>query len=290
MSTAPDTAEILARVQQVRERALRAAPGRVERDRLAVQPPAATRARSRSAARSPASATRARLARAASTARARDEDPVDARCAWPPTHPTARRATTRPSRSVITRCARSTTRGSCGREDEGHLLLAIEPLHDVEQVLGGGGVEIRGRLVGEHEGRAARPAPAPPRPAAAGRRRARAAAGPSASPRPTAREQLLGARAGRSSRGPLLQQHDELDVLLRRQHGDQVVGLEDEADVMEPEADELGRLMAADVLAGHLDAPGRRGCRARRQVEQRGLARTRGTDDRGELGFLDARA
>ena len=86
---------------------------------------------------------------------------------------------------------------------------------------------------------------------------------------------------------PVLEQHDELYVLPGGEHGDEVVSLEDEADVLFAEIDELVvahgvNIMAADfyvTLIGTVEPADdiQKGC----------LARAGRADDGGEFSFAD---
>ena len=118
-----------------------------------------------------------------------------------------------------------------------------------EDLAAGRGVEVAGRLVGEHHAR--------PRDERAGDGHALLlAAGqlgravPSRSPRPTLLDQLVEPLGSGLLPGELERQHD---VLLRREHREQVEELEDEADVVAPQLRELGVVEAGDVDAGDRD-------------------------------------
>jgi hypothetical protein len=80
-----------------------------------------------------------------------------------------------------------------------------------------------------------------------------------------------------------LQLQHQLDVLPRRQHRDEVVGLKDEADVVQPEVGELSGWQGVDPLPTqpHLAAGGL--VEPTDEVEERGLARSGRADQAGEL-------
>ena len=84
----------------------------------------------------------------------------------------------------------------------------------------------------------------------------------------------------------------QLDVLRDGQRRQQVVGLEDEADVRAAELGERGLVERAERGAGELDAPAGRGLQARGDMQQPALAGPRRPHDRGEAvrGELDAHA
>jgi hypothetical protein len=77
------------------------------------------------------------------------------------------------------------------------------------------------------------------------------------------------------------------DVLGRRQHGQQVEELEDEADVVAPQLRELAVVQAADVDAGDGDLARRGLVEAGEDVHQRRLARARRAHDGGQPAFGD---
>src|SRR5690606_18670243 len=81
----------------------------------------------------------------------------------------------------------------------------------------------------------------------------------------------------------LRQQQRQLDVALGRQYRQEVVELEDEADVPRAPAREAGAAEAADCRAADVDRAARRRVEATQQVEQRGLARPRRAHERQEI-------
>ena len=122
---------------------------------------------------------------------------------------------------------------------------------------------LPGRLVGEQHLAAPSRAPGRSRRAAADRPRARPAGGSPRSPSPTRLERRrrprrpLGARdAERRERG--------LDVLLRGERRDQVEALEDEADLLRPDAGELRVAQLRESSVAEHDRARRSAGRARR--------------------------
>ena len=89
-------------------------------------------------------------------------------------------------------------------------------------------------------------------------------------------------RAG-ASRRAAGQARGEQDVLLARQLGDEVVGLEDEADVVAAHAGELALGAPVEAAADDLDGAGLGPVERPEQVQQRRLARARAPDDGHEL-------
>ncbi len=103
------------------------------------------------------------------------------------------------------------------------------------------------------------------------------------SPRPT-----VPGRPGRLARvaPPGIEQR-QLHVLQRVEPGQQVEGLEDEADAAVADLGQVPRRHARDVLAGQQVAPPVRAVQAAEDVHQGALARTRGAGDGDHLPFLD---
>ena len=133
-------------------------------------------------------------------------------------------------------------------------------------------VEVAGRLVGEDRPSAARRASARPRPAAAGRRRARSAGACGGATSPTF--SISSANHFSSTFSPAIES-GSFDVLLGVQHREQVVELEDEADVLAPQVRELVVVHARDLLAGDVTRAARRLVEPGEDVHQRRLARAR---------------
>ena len=109
------------------------------------------------------------------------------------------------------------------------------------------------------------------------------------SPRPTASTTVSNHS---SSIGGAGERQRERDVLPRGQHRDEVVRLEDEAELVAPERREPLVVEVGQLLAGDDDRAGRRAVESGEQVHQRGLAGPGGPHDRGELagGELEADA
>ena len=79
----------------------------------------------------------------------------------------------------------------------------------------------------------------------------------------------------------------ELNVFKRRQVGDQIVELEDKADVGAAVFHELRLVSRAHVAPVHRYGAGGYRVHTAQDVERRGLAGTRGAQDNGELTALD---
>ena len=77
------------------------------------------------------------------------------------------------------------------------------------------------------------------------------------------------------------------DVLLRGQDGQQVVGLEDEADLAAAQQREVAVVEAVEARAGDLDPALGRPVEAGEDVQQRRLARARRAHDRGEAAAVE---
>src|SRR5262249_16252419 len=85
----------------------------------------------------------------------------------------------------------------------------------------------------------------------------------------------------------LCEQQRKLDVLERSKHWNQVVHLEDKADVARAPLGELAGGHVRDLIAGYGDAAVRRNIEAAEQVQKRGLARPAGTHKRHEIALVD---
>jgi hypothetical protein len=83
------------------------------------------------------------------------------------------------------------------------------------------------------------------------------------------------------------EQQGQLDVLLRREHREQVVRLEDEADRARAPGRQLRGAHAADLLSRDAHRAARRLVQAGHEVEQRRLPGPRGSHQRGEAAFLE---
>ena len=77
------------------------------------------------------------------------------------------------------------------------------------------------------------------------------------------------------------------DVLPGRQGGNQVEGLEHEADALAPQPGQAPLAHGGDLLPVQGDRPGGGGLQARQAVHEGRLARPRGPHDRGETGARD---
>ena len=91
------------------------------------------------------------------------------------------------------------------------------------------------------------------------------------------------APARRGVGGAAGQARGEQDVLLARQLGDEVEGLEDEADVAPAHAGELALGASVQAAADHLDRARLGPVEGAEQVQQRRLARARAPDDGHQL-------
>jgi len=170
-----------------------------------------------------------------------------------------------------------------GDHDDGLAEFADRGAQQGEDLGAGGGVEVAGGLVPEHHVRAGEE-------------------------RPRHRDALLlpagelvglvGEAVGEGQRGGDLlepgavhgaarQVQREEDVLLRREGGDEVVGLEDEADAVAAEVGERGVVEGGDLGAGDGDGAGVCGVQPGEAVHEGGLARAGGAHDRGEAGTLE---
>ena len=142
--------------------------------------------------------------------------------------------------------------GVVGGEDEGGPVAPVHLAHQVDDVPAGLRVEVGGGLVGEHERRVGdqRPGHGHALPLAAGEL-AGAVAGVVGEPH-RLEERVHPPSPLRGGHAPLQEQR-ELHVLEDGEHRHQVEGLEDEADVVEPQPGEraLGELRG--VLAVHPD-------------------------------------
>ena len=82
----------------------------------------------------------------------------------------------------------------------------------------------------------------------------------------------------------------KLDIFERRQVGDQIVELEDKANVGAAVFHELRLVGGAHVAPVHRHSAGGYRIHAAQDVERRGLAGTRGAQDNGELTALNGKA
>ena len=82
----------------------------------------------------------------------------------------------------------------------------------------------------------------------------------------------------------------KLNIFERRQVGDQIVELEDKADVGAAVFHELRLVSGAHIAPVHRHGAGSRRIHAAQNVERRGLAGTRSTQNDGELAALDRKA
>ena len=80
----------------------------------------------------------------------------------------------------------------------------------------------------------------------------------------------------------------DADILQRREFGQQVVGLEDEADVLVAETCQLPLLQSEDIGIPIMQGAGVGAVEGAENLQQGGLAGTRGTDNGDHLALLDA--
>ncbi|MPL92315.1 hypothetical protein SDC9_38413 [bioreactor metagenome] len=101
----------------------------------------------------------------------------------------------------------------------------------------------------------------------------------------------LGQQLGRprAPAGPALARIDRrhLDIADRIEIAEQLIALEDEAEMLAPQPGERVGVEHADILAGKAVAAGTRPVETAQNVHQRRLARARGADDRDELARPD---
>ena len=165
------------------------------------------------------------------------------------------------------------------------MLLPVQPLHDVQKRVAGVGVEVGRGLVRKHECGQAHHSP--------GDRYALL----------LATGELSGLSVLQALEADLLeelphapvtlldghspQQERELRVLQSRQHGEQVEGLKDEADALEPE---LGQLLVGelgDLLLAHPDPPAGGAGKPPEHVEKGRLPGPGGASHGHEVSFVD---
>jgi hypothetical protein len=89
--------------------------------------------------------------------------------------------------------------------------------------------------------------------------------------------------------GEFGQQQGQFDVLERGEHGDEVVHLEDEADVARAPVGQLAAGHVRDLIAGHADSPARRNVETAQQIEQSGLARPARPHEGHEIALVDVK-
>ena len=169
--------------------------------------------------------------------------------------------------------------------DDGLAVLAVERLQQVEDLVARLAIEVAGRLVAEQQRRIgddrARDADALllaarelPRVVLARDR-----------PRPTT-VSAIATRLRRSAFAELRQQQRQLDVALGGQHRQQVVELEDEADVLRAPAPTARRPTSLSMRSPPTSiAPSRRRVEPADQVEQRRLARAGRAHQREEIAL-----
>ena len=176
--------------------------------------------------------------------------------------------------------------GIVRREDERHAVTVAQVAHQVHQRLGILAVEVRGRLVGQHQSSGARPPRARRPRAAAGRPTARSMRRSARSPRPSSLEHLECARACRSAPSPCSSRTNST-FSTRRQNRHEVVGLEHEANRVQAQVGALALGQRRNRPAEHRQLSAGRHVERPEQIEQRRLAAARRPDQRQELAATD---
>ncbi len=99
-------------------------------------------------------------------------------------------------------------------------------------------------------------------------------------------QQLTGPQPSLSARHPRLR-HRQLHVLLRRERGQQMEALEDEAELREPESCKMSVAELLRVMPQQLDAARRRQIDAAQYVQQRRFPRAAGAHHRHVVRLVD---
>ena len=172
-------------------------------------------------------------------------------------------STSTPLSRCSVRCARVGRVRVVRDHDDRLAVLAVERLQQVEDLVAGLAIEVAGRLVAEQQRRVGddRARDADALLLAAGELPRDSASSRSA--RPTTDSATCDALAPLGLR-QLGQQQRQLDVSRRGQHRQQVVELEDEADVARPPPRQLAAGQLVDAIAADVDRAARSACRARR--------------------------
>ena len=89
--------------------------------------------------------------------------------------------------------------------------------------------------------------------------------------------------------GKLGQQQGQFDVPERREHGDEVVHLEDETDMARAPVGQLAAGHVRDFIAGHTDGAARGNIEAAQQIEQSGLARAARPHEGHKIALIDVK-
>src|SRR5512143_26522 len=175
--------------------------------------------------------------------------------------------------------------GVVGHHDDRLLELRVEALHEDEDLLAALRVEVAGRLVGHEHLRV-------------GRDRARDGHALLLPARELPRVVVRAIRQAHDRERELdllfpaspvhvREKEGKLDVLERREDGNEIVELEDEADVRASPFRERALAHRRDLPVAD-DDPARGGAvDARDEVQERGLARARGTHERHEIPLVD---
>ena len=174
-----------------------------------------------------------------------------------------------------------------GHHQEGRALARVQPAHQREDLVGRGGVQVAGRLVGQHQGRLhdQRTGDRHALLHAAGQLAGLAVHRALQAHLP---QHGLGLRAVRRVDPPVAHQRRQGHVLQRAERGQQVVELEHEAQRQPPLQRQAGIVQFADILAQQAVAPCAGALQQAQDVQQRALARARRADQRDELAAVDA--
>jgi hypothetical protein len=164
-----------------------------------------------------------------------------------------------------------------GHQHEGRALLARELEHQLEHAVGGGAVQVAGRLVGQHAGRPRHQRARDRHPLAlAARELGRAVQQALAQADPIEPMRGLGG-GGLARQAPDPERHRH--IVLRAELGQQMVELVDETQVAVARLALLRRAQAGQILAIKQDPAGAGRVEPAEQMQQRALARARTADD-----------
>ena len=190
-----------------------------------------------------------------------------------------------PSTSTSTRSATDGRAGVVGDHHHGLAELVDRPPQQRQHLLAGPGVQVAGRLVGEHHGGLGHQRPR-------NRHALLLAAGQLGRPVRQAVAEVDRAHELVEQLGVAVAPGDrqrQADVLLRAQHRQQVEELEDEADLVAPQLGQALVVEVGDLLAGDPDRALGGPVEPGQHVHQGGLARARRAHDGREaaLGEVD---
>ncbi len=173
-----------------------------------------------------------------------------------------------------------------GHHDDGLAVLAVQNLQELQDVVGGLAIEVAGGLVAEQQRGIGHDRP---RDGDALFLTARQFPGrvlrPVCQPDDVERD---GPALGTFPAAEVRQEERQLDVFLRRQHGQQVVELEHETDVSRAPFRQLVVRHRRELGAANPDRAARRAVEPAQQVQQRRLARARRAHDGEKIAVLTA--